>query len=63
LDWLSLFASRDDLLTALILDAYNALGEAAEAADAARAGRPVKIADGSLADVSTRRGYRTSRSP
>jgi len=29
------FASRDDLLTALILDAYNALGEAAETADAA----------------------------
>jgi AcrR family transcriptional regulator len=29
------FASRDDLLTALILDAYNALGEAAEAADEA----------------------------
>jgi AcrR family transcriptional regulator len=29
------FASRDDLLTALILDAYNALGQAAEAADAA----------------------------
>jgi AcrR family transcriptional regulator len=29
------FASRDDLLTALIIDAYNALGEAAEAADAA----------------------------
>jgi AcrR family transcriptional regulator len=29
------FASRDDLLTALILDAYNAVGEAAEAADAA----------------------------
>lgn len=29
------FASRDDLLTALILDAYNALGAAAEAADAA----------------------------
>ena len=29
------FASRDELLTALILDAYNALGEAAEAADAA----------------------------
>ena len=29
------FASRDDLLTALILDAYNALGETAEAADAA----------------------------
>lgn len=29
------FASRDDLLTALILDGYNALGEAVEAADAA----------------------------
>jgi AcrR family transcriptional regulator len=29
------FASRDDLLTALIIDAYNALGQAAEAADAA----------------------------
>jgi AcrR family transcriptional regulator len=29
------FASRDDLLTALIMDAYNALGESVEAADAA----------------------------
>jgi AcrR family transcriptional regulator len=29
------FASRDDLLTALIVDAYNALGETVEAADAA----------------------------
>ncbi|HXW44181.1 MAG TPA: TetR/AcrR family transcriptional regulator [Streptosporangiaceae bacterium] len=29
------FASRDELLTALILDAYNALGETVEAADAA----------------------------
>jgi AcrR family transcriptional regulator len=29
------FASRDELLTALILDAYNALGTAVEAADAA----------------------------
>lgn len=29
------FASRDELLTALILDAYNALGEAAEQAGAA----------------------------
>jgi AcrR family transcriptional regulator len=28
------FASRDDLLTALIVDAYNALGEAVETADA-----------------------------
>jgi AcrR family transcriptional regulator len=29
------FASRDDLLTALIIDAYNALGDAVDAADAA----------------------------
>jgi AcrR family transcriptional regulator len=29
------FASRDDLLTALIIDAYDALGSAAEAAEAA----------------------------
>lgn len=29
------FASRDELLTALIIDAYNALGEAVEKADAA----------------------------
>jgi AcrR family transcriptional regulator len=29
------FPSRDDLLTALIIDAYQALGDAAEAADAA----------------------------
>src|SRR5581483_3231935 len=28
------FPSRDDLLTALIIDAYDSLGEAAEAADA-----------------------------
>jgi AcrR family transcriptional regulator len=33
------FPSRDDLLTALIIDAYNALGEAAEAAAAADPGR------------------------
>lgn len=30
------FPSRDDLLTALIIDAYDALGEAGEAADRAR---------------------------
>ncbi|MEU4590990.1 TetR/AcrR family transcriptional regulator, partial [Micromonospora aurantiaca (nom. illeg.)] len=29
------FPSRDDLLTALILEAYDALGDAVEAADAA----------------------------
>src|SRR5258706_9577254 len=29
------FASRDELLTALIIDAYNALGDAAEQAEAA----------------------------
>jgi AcrR family transcriptional regulator len=33
------FASRDDLLTALIVDAYNALGETVEAADATVADR------------------------
>ncbi len=33
------FASRDDLLTALIIDAYNSIGAAAEAADAAVADR------------------------
>src|SRR5215510_559149 len=33
------FASRDDLLTALIIDAYNAIGEAGELADAAVAER------------------------
>jgi AcrR family transcriptional regulator len=33
------FASRDELLTALIVDAYNALGETVEAADASVADR------------------------
>jgi AcrR family transcriptional regulator len=33
------FASRDELLTALIVDAYNALGETVEAADATVANR------------------------
>ena len=33
------FASRDDLLTALIIDAYNEMGEVAERADAAVAER------------------------
>ena len=36
------FASRDDLLTALIVDAYDALGEAGETADAAVAPREVR---------------------
>ncbi|WP_433164171.1 TetR/AcrR family transcriptional regulator [Kribbella sp. CA-247076] len=35
------FPSRDDLLTALIIDAYNALGEAAEAAGEPLQDRPV----------------------
>ncbi len=34
------FPSRDELLTALIIDAYDALGEAAEAAPAASPGLP-----------------------
>jgi AcrR family transcriptional regulator len=33
------FASRDELLTALIIDGYNALGDAAEAGDSAVADR------------------------
>ncbi|MET8581392.1 TetR/AcrR family transcriptional regulator [Streptomyces collinus] len=33
------FPSRDDLLTALIIDAYDSLGEAAEVAEAAEAAR------------------------
>ena len=36
------FPSRDDLLTALIIDAYNALGEAAEAAAARTYDEPVE---------------------
>ncbi|MGY0235267.1 TetR/AcrR family transcriptional regulator [Longispora urticae] len=45
------FASRDDLLTALILDAYNAMGDAAERAEAAvprgdLLGRWLAVADG-----------------
>jgi AcrR family transcriptional regulator len=39
------YASRDDLLTALILDAYNSLGEAAEQADAAQHTNAVQRAD------------------
>src|SRR5690242_4303759 len=34
------FPSRDDLLTALIIDAYDALGEAAERARDAASGAP-----------------------
>jgi AcrR family transcriptional regulator len=36
------FPSRDDLLTALIIDAYNALGDVAEAADAAHQRSSIK---------------------
>ncbi len=35
------FASRDELLTALIIDSYDAVGDLAEAAAADTAGRPV----------------------
>ncbi|HEY3735725.1 MAG TPA: WHG domain-containing protein [Streptosporangiaceae bacterium] len=38
------FASRDDLLTALIIDAYNAIGEAAETADASLTTRSDPVA-------------------
>ena len=37
------FASRDELLTALIVDAYDAVGEATEAAVAETSGRPVAV--------------------
>jgi AcrR family transcriptional regulator len=37
------FPSRDDLLTALIIDAYDAVGECAEAADAAARDRGVAV--------------------
>jgi AcrR family transcriptional regulator len=36
------FPSRDELLTALIIDAYDALGEAAEAASAGRAAADIR---------------------
>jgi len=36
------FASKDDLLTALIIDAYNAVGEAAEQAAGTEAARPLE---------------------
>ena len=44
------FPSRDDLLTALIIDAYDALGEAAEQAiaDASRRPRPARPVAGRL---------------
>jgi AcrR family transcriptional regulator len=42
------YPSRDDLLTALIIDAYNALGAAAEQAIAAPAGADVDVADGAV---------------
>ena len=40
------FPSRDDLLTALIVDAYDAMGEAAESADANRDRGPIFSAVG-----------------
>jgi AcrR family transcriptional regulator len=43
------FPSRDDLLTALIVDAYDAVGEAAERAEAATIGAPVGERWGALA--------------
>ncbi|MGN6695325.1 MAG: TetR/AcrR family transcriptional regulator [Aquihabitans sp.] len=43
------FASRDDLLTALIIDSYDAVGEVAEGAAAATAGRPVGERWGAIA--------------
>ncbi|MER7398804.1 TetR/AcrR family transcriptional regulator [Streptomyces sp. NPDC000151] len=45
------FPSRDDLLTALILDAYNAVGQAAEAALAAADARRARSRRGGAAAV------------
>ena len=53
------FPSRDDLLTALIIDAYDALGEAAEAA-AVKSGAP--FAAGGWADAEPRDGQ-AARAP
>ena len=53
------FPSRDDLLTALILDAYNALGAAVEAAEAR--GRRATTSPGAGSPSATRSA--TGRSP
>jgi len=50
------FASRDDLLTALIIDAYNDLGETVEAADAAVSDRS-KLRERWLAATRAVRGW------
>ncbi len=50
------FASRDDLLTALILDAYNSLADAVEAADAAVTDRSL-LRDRWLASARAVRGW------
>ena len=50
------FASRDDLLTALIIDAYNDLGETVEAADAAVSDRR-KLRERWLAATRAVRGW------
>ncbi|MFB7992171.1 TetR/AcrR family transcriptional regulator [Streptomyces sp. NPDC056002] len=45
------FPSRDDLLTALIIDAYDSVGEAAERADAALLEEAAKSGAGAIAPV------------
>lgn len=54
------FASRDELLTALILDGYNAMGEAAEAADAAVADQD-RVVDRWRAVTGALRGWALAR--
>jgi len=52
------FASRDDLLAELVIDAYNDLADALSAAAARQAGRDPRARLEALA-----RGYRPGRSP
>ncbi|MFB7713646.1 TetR/AcrR family transcriptional regulator [Streptomyces sp. NPDC056105] len=53
------FPSRDDLLTALIIDAYDSVGEAAEQADAAVLKKAAKSADGKAGAITPVRRWVT----
>ncbi|MFB7198329.1 TetR/AcrR family transcriptional regulator [Streptomyces sp. NPDC001940] len=53
------FPSRDDLLTALIIDAYDSVGEAAEQADAALLKKAAKGADGKAGAITPVRRWVT----
>ncbi|RFC76814.1 TetR/AcrR family transcriptional regulator [Streptomyces sp. AcE210] len=53
------FPSRDDLLTALIIDAYDSVGEAAEQADAALLKKAAKSSDGKAGAIAPVRRWVT----